>query len=174
MKILPLVVCALACATVAQAQNHPHVVEETSIISPPDSSWTYFGRFVAVDDNWALVQGDRFVPDPDAEGGTRHDGAAFLYEKVGSAWVYRGVLGAIEAIDEWTKPGFAMRGGVAMVIQKTPRIFERNGSTWTQAAATLPEIQGADIEIENGKIFVPRISCTWDVAVMSAPWISGR
>ena len=167
MKVLSLVVCALACANVAQSQSHPQVLEETSTIPPPDSSWTYFGRFVAVDDNWALVQGDRFVPDPGAESGTRQDGAAFLYEKVGTAWVYRGVLGAIEAVDEWTRPGLAMRGGVAMVIQKTARIFERNGSTWTQAAATFPPVQGEDIEIANGKILVPKVSCSWDAVVMS-------
>ncbi len=113
------------------------------------------------------MQGDRFVPDPNAEGGTRHDGAAHLYEKVGSTWVYRGVLGAIEAIDEWTKPGFAMKDGVAMVIQKTPRIFERNGSTWTEAVANMPEVQGPDIEILNGKILVPTISCSWNAVVLT-------
>jgi hypothetical protein len=165
MKILPLIVCALACASVAQAR--PQVLEESGTITRPDSSWTYFGRFVAVDGNWALVQGDRFVPDPDAELGTRHDGAALLYEKVGSAWVYRGVLGAIEAIDEWTKPGFAMKDGVAMVIQNSARIFERTGSTWTQAAANIPPVQGADIEIANGKIVVPRIYCSWEAVVLA-------
>ena len=165
MKNLPLVLCALGFAGLAQAR--PHVLEETRTIARPDSSWTYFGRIVAVDTSWALVQGDRFVPDPNAEGGTRHDGAAHLYEKVGSNWVYRGVLGAIEAIDEWTKPGFAMKNGVAMVIQKTPRIFERNGSTWTEAVANMPEVQGPDIEILNGKILVPTISCSWNAVVLS-------
>lgn len=165
MKTILLIVCALIFAAAAQAR--PQVIEETWTISPPDDSWTYFGRFVAVDTSWALVQGDRFVPDPEAEGGTRHDGAALLYEKVGTNWVYRGVLGAIEAIDEWTKPGFAMKNGVAMVIEKTPRIFERNGSTWTQVAANIPDVQGPDIEIINGKILVPRVACTWDAVVLS-------
>lgn len=161
---------ALACALIAalgalpSAQARPIVIEESATIAPPDPSWEYFGRYVAVDGDWALVQGDRFIPDENAETGRRHDGAALLFRKVGSTWSYVGVLGTIDAVDEWTKVGLAMKHGVAMVIEKSTRIFERNGTVWTEATANLPvgELQGPDIEIDNGRILVPQIACQWN------------
>jgi hypothetical protein len=167
MKTFPLILCALICAAVAQAR--PQVIEETWTISPPDSSWTYFGKNVAVDTSWALVQGDRYIPDDNAELGLRHEGAALLYEKVGTNWVYRGVLGTIDTISEWTTQGLAMEGGVAMVIQSHTRIFERNGNTWTEVAGNIPQgaVQGPDIEIVNGKILVGTIACSWNAVVFS-------
>jgi hypothetical protein len=165
MKTFSLILCALFCAAVAQARSQ--VLEETWTIAPPDSSWTYFGRNVAVDTSWALVQGDRYTFD--GELGMIHEGAAFLYEKVGTSWVYRGVLGAIEQMDEWTTQGIAMEGGVAMVIQSSTRIFERNGSTWTEATGNIPQgvVKGPDIEIVNGKILVGTISCSWNGVVFA-------
>ena len=166
---------SIACALIAtaSAQARPIVIEESATIDPPDPSWEYFGRYVAVDDDWALVQGDRFIPDENAETGRRHDGAALLFRKVGSTWLYVGVLGTIDAVDEWTKVGLAMKDGVAMVIEKSVRIFERNGSVWTQANLPLSEVQGPDIEIDNGRILVPQIACQWNSNVyrkVGAAW----
>ena len=166
MKRLVLVICALACANYAAAA-HPQVIPETWTILPPDSSWQYFGRQVAVDTSWALVQADRFVTDPSVPGGRRHEGAALLFEKVGSSWLYRGVLGAVEVIDPQRQSGIGMQDGVAVVLQQSARIFERNGSTWTQAAANLPDIQGPDIEMLSGRIVVPSYSCYSDAIVLT-------
>lgn len=159
--------CALLVSVMGElqgAQARPVLIEESGTIAAPDPSWEYFGRYVAVDGDWALLQGDRFVPDPNAENGRRHEGAALLFRKVGNNWSYVGVLGTIDAVDEWTKPGLAMKGGVAMVIEKQARIFERNGTAWSQANITLPPggLQGPDVEIDNGRILVPQYSCQWN------------
>jgi hypothetical protein len=146
------------------------VIEESATIASPDASWEYFGRHVAVDGDWALVQGDRFIPDANDENGIRHDGAALLFRKVNNSWAYVGVLGSIDNVDEWTMPGLAMKNGVAMVIQKSVRVFERSGSTWTQSPIDIPPgtaLQGPDIEIDSGRILVPRVSCNWESAVYS-------
>jgi hypothetical protein len=148
----------------------PAVIEESATITSPDSSWEYFGRHVAVDGDWALVQGDRFIPDASDENGIRHDGAALLFRKENNRWSYVGVLGSIDNVDEWTTPGLAMKNGVAMVIQKSVRVFERSGSTWTQSPINIPPgtaLQGPDIEIDGGRILVPRVSCNWESAVYS-------
>jgi hypothetical protein len=165
MKTISLITCALLFAAVSHAR--PQVIEETWTIAPPDSSWTYFGRNVAVDTSWALVQGDRYISDP--EYGIRHEGAALLYEKVGTRWVYRGVLGQVEEATEWITQGLAMKNGVAVVIQGSLRIFERNGSTWTEAPTNIPAAayQGPDIEIVNGKILVGTPNCAWDSGVLA-------
>lgn len=157
-------------ATFATAQTRPVVIEDSATVTSPDSSWEYFGRHVAIDGDWALVHGDRYVPDPEAETGRRHDGAALLFRKVNNTWSYVGMLGAVDAVDEWTTPGLAMKNGIAMVIEKSVRVFERAGSTWTQAPLTLPpgtSLQGPDIEIDSGRILVPRVSCFWESAVLS-------
>lgn len=71
----------LALAAIAVAQARPIVIEEVATIARPDASWTYFGRFgVAIDGNYALVSGERFVEDP-TTGGQRHEAAAFLYQR---------------------------------------------------------------------------------------------
>ena len=60
MKMFRVALCALAFAGLAQAR--PIVIEETATLSPPDSSWQYFGRFgVAIDGDFALVSGERFI-----------------------------------------------------------------------------------------------------------------
>lgn len=157
-------------ATCSGVQARPVVIEDSATIATPDTSWEYFGRQVAVDGDWVLVQGDRFIPDENAETGIRHDGAALLFRKVNNTWSYVGVLGAIDAVDEWTTPGIAMKNGIAMVIEKSVRVFERSGTNWTQGSLTLPtgvSLQGSDIEIDGARILVPRVSCFWESAVLS-------
>ena len=66
MKAFRIALCAHAFAGVTQAR--PIIVEESSSITPPDSSWEFFGRFgVAIDGDWALISGERFVPDENSE-----------------------------------------------------------------------------------------------------------
>ncbi|MET0533171.1 MAG: hypothetical protein ABW171_03015, partial [Steroidobacter sp.] len=159
----------IACA--ATAQNRPINIEESETIAKPDASWEYFGRFVAVDGDWALVQADRFVEDPGAELGTRRDGAAMLFNRSGGTWTYAGLLGPIGIVTEWTDTGLAMKNGVAMVIEDRARIFERTGTTWTETPTNPPSlggrVQGPDIEIDNGRILVPQIAPRWNGDVYS-------
>jgi hypothetical protein len=166
-----LCVAIFAITFMGLSQARPVVIEQVATLTPPDPSWTFFGRIgVAIDGDFALVSGERFVEDPHAEGGIRHDGAALLYGRSGTSWNYLGPLGPIGAITEWVKPGLAMKDGVAMVIfNSTPRIFERTGTTWTQApfAGSGPtDLQGPDIEIDAGRILVPRISCYFNSVVL--------
>ena len=85
MKALRIALVCLAIAGMASAR--PVVLEEVATLTRPDASWTYFGRAgVAIDGDYALVSGERFIPDPNAEGGVRHEVAAFLYRRSGRQW----------------------------------------------------------------------------------------
>jgi hypothetical protein len=171
-----IILAVCASGSVTFAQTRPVVIEESAALTAPQSSWQYFGRYVALDGDWALVQADNFVQDEEAEGGTRHDGAALLFRKNANAWTYVGVLGTVDAVDEWTKTGIAMKNGVAMVIEKSVRVFERTGAQWTEAPVdNSSDLQGADIEIAGNRILVPRISCKWDsdlYAKVDSRWTS--
>jgi hypothetical protein len=112
----------------ASAQGRPVIVEESATIANPDASWQSFGRFVAIDGDWALVQVDRSVPDETSETGTRRDGAAMLFNRSGGTWTSNGLLGPVGVLTEWVDTGLAMKDGVAMVIEDTRRIFERTGA----------------------------------------------
>lgn len=168
MKAFRAALCVLAFAGLAQAR--PIVVEETASLSPPDGSWKYFGRFgVAIDGDIALISGERIVDDPYDESGRRREGAAFLYQRSGASWNYTGQLGPVATISEVRVPGLAMKGGVAMTIIGDARVFERVGTTWTQApyaAGEPPAVNGSDIEIDSGRILVPLDSCNVDSVVL--------
>lgn len=154
----------------AVAAPRAMVIEESATLPAPDPAWTYVSRYVAIDGDWALAQGDRYIPDPDAETGRRHDGAALLYHKVNGQWTYAGILGVIDVVDEWTKPGIAMRNGVAMIIEKSVRVFERNGTTWSESPLDIPatsSLQGSDIVIDSGRILVPQNTCSWTSDIYS-------
>jgi hypothetical protein len=168
MKSLRYALCALVFVCAAQAR--PIVIEEVSTLAPPDASWQYFGRFgVAIDGDWALVSGERVIEDPNAEGGQRSEVAAFLYRRSGTSWTYSGQLGPVVSIDDLLGPGLAMKGGVAMTDFGGAKIFERTGTTWTQAPlATDPSfgLTGPDIEIDGGRILVQTTHCTFDSVVL--------
>jgi hypothetical protein len=154
--------CALLLAGTADAGRFG-VMEEASTISPPDSSWTYFGRFgVAVDFNYALVSAERYVPDPNAEHGMRHEGAAFLYKQAGVAnYTFQQMLGPVETMTDGRRPGLAMKDGVAMTIIGRAHVFHQvNTSTvWNEEPIAQPlDIQGEDIEISVQHIMVSTIS----------------
>lgn len=169
MKYLRLaLVLSTLCATLVHAR--PVVVEETAVLTPPDSSWTYFGRVgVAIDGDYALVSGERYVPDPGYDGGLRPEGAAFVYQRSGASWTYTGLLGPVQAFNDEIPRGLAMKGGVAMTLFGSARVFERSGSTWTQAplAASLSSgLEGRDIEIDGGRILVARTGCRYESVVL--------
>ena len=165
MNTFRLALCALALAypLAGQGETRPLVIEESARITPPTSSWRYFGRYgVAIDGDYALVLAERFVVDPNSELGTRREGTAFLYLRSGSAWQHIGRLGGLETLTEWVKPGLAMKDGVAMIILDAAHIYERVGNQWTRTQVSYGRgdpnaIQGEDIEIDNGRILVSRL-----------------
>src|SRR5262245_45090082 len=97
MKLFRIALLGLAiAASEGITEALPVVLEEVATLARPDASWTYFGRAgVAIDGDYALVSGERFIPDPNAEGGSRHEVAAFVYRRSGSNWVYSGQLGPL-------------------------------------------------------------------------------
>jgi hypothetical protein len=167
MRAFRIALCALAFAGVAQAR--PVVIEEVATLTPPDASWKYFGRFgVAIDGDFALVSGERYVNDPNFED-TQHVAAAFLYKRSGASWNYVGMLGPAIAFNDFIIPGLAMKDGVAMTIYGRARIFELVGTTWTEApvaASVYSNLQGSDIEIDAGRILVPRTGCNYESVVL--------
>jgi hypothetical protein len=177
MKRTILVLTALVLASLAHAG--PFVIEQTATITPPDTSWRYFGRFgVAIDGDFALISGDRFVADPAQPGGQRHEGAALIYQRSGTSWNYVGPLGPVRTLSSSVRPGLAMKDGIAIVILDAARVFERAGSSWTQSplqAALQSGIQGPEIKIDNGRILAPRLACENDAVVIhksGSTWVS--
>jgi hypothetical protein len=158
---------ALLVAGLAHAR--PVIIEDTAVLEPPDG-WRSPGRFgVAIDGDWALVSLERQVTDAGSGNGIRYEGAAGLYRFNGSSWAFSGLLGSPGEITQWRRSGLAMKGGVAMVITDGARIFERNGTTWSQAplpGTVSTTVQGPDIEIDQGRILVGRITCSHDSVVL--------
>jgi hypothetical protein len=172
-----LALCALALAGLAH--GGPRVIEQSATIVPPDASWRYFGRFgVAIDGDFALVSGDRFVADPAQPNGQRHEGAALIYQRSGTKWNFVGPLGPVASLSPSVRPGLAMKNGIAMVILDSARVFERAGSSWTQSplqASLRSGIQGTDIKIDNGRVLAPRLACENDAVLIhkvSGTWVS--
>ena len=163
-----LVLCALALSGLAH--GGPLVIEQSASISPPDASWRYIGRFgVAIDGDFALVSGERFVADASQPDGERHEGAALLYQRSGTNWNFVGPLGPVTTLSPSVRPGLAMKDGVAMVILDAARVFERAGSAWTQSplhTSLQYGIQGTDIEIDSGRILAARLACENDAVVL--------
>src|SRR5919109_2955878 len=130
MKTLRLVLLTLVLPLLAHAR--PVVLEESATFSPPpDISWEFLGRFgVAIDGDYALVSGERYVLDPATPGGIRHDGAVFIYKRSGAAWNYLGRLGPINPIAQFRTGGLAMKGGYAVTITDRWRIWKRTGDSF--------------------------------------------
>ena len=177
MKAKILVLCALALAGLAHAG--PLVIEQAATILPPDATWPYVGRFgVAIDGDFALVSGERFVEDTSQPNGQRHEGAALMYQRSGATWNFVGPLGQVTTLSPSVRPGLAMKNGIAMVILDAPRVFQHVASTWIQSplhASLQSGIQGADIEIDGGRILAPRRACENDAVVIrkvSGTWVS--
>src|SRR4051812_344801 len=171
-----LALCALALAGLAH--GGPLVIEQSATIVPPDASWRYFGRFgVAIDGDFALISGERFVADPAQPDGQRHEGAALIYQRSGTDWNFVGPLGPVTTLSPSVRPGLAMKDGIAMVILDAARVFEHAGSSWTQSplqAALQSGVQGA-IKIDSGRILAPRLACENDALVIhkvGSTWVS--
>jgi hypothetical protein len=160
MKAFRVAILALAIAGGAQAR--PIVFEEVATLTRPDPSWEYFGRFgVAIDGDFALVSGERFVADPGAPSGQRHEGAAFLYQRSGASWSFVQQLGPVTEILEHVVPGLAMKDGVAVTMTGNARVFERSGTTWTWTSYIDYDLQGGDIEVSDARILIPRLTCSY-------------
>jgi hypothetical protein len=172
MKAFRFAVFTLVFMSVTHAR--PVVLEEVAILPPPNTSWDYLGHFgVAIDGDFALVSADRYVPAPWDPEEALHEAAVLLYQRSGSSWIYVGTLGPVGGIPDdipgGSYAGLAMKDGVAITVIGTARIFERVGSTWTQAPLATDianSLRGRDIEIDGGRILVPRDTCDYRSAVL--------
>ncbi len=63
--LVPFAALALSFVFQHLAHARPVVIEDVATLSPPpDPTWEFFGRFgVAIDGDWALVSGERYVAD---------------------------------------------------------------------------------------------------------------
>jgi hypothetical protein len=155
MKSARLAVCAVFGLLSTLVQARPDVHEEVATLpAPTDQAWQYLGRFgVAIDGDWALVSAQRA-----AASGTGFEAAALLYRRSGTQWTYQGILGSVGLVSEATRPGIAMKHGVAAVAIGGLRIFERNDTGWTEATYTgtgSQQLVGEDVEVDNGRILIP-------------------
>jgi hypothetical protein len=167
MKALLAALCALSSVSLAHAR--PVVIEESAILSAPDSSWTYFGGSgVAIDGDYALIFAGRRVPDPSSETGQSLQGAALLYRRTGTTWNYVSQLGPAEIVSDVQTPGLAMKEGIAVTVIGRPRVFERSGTTWTEGSFYTEYLsaQGREIKIDSGRILIPRFDCDRISAVL--------
>lgn len=157
--------CLLLCVLAGVAQARPVVIEESALINRPNSSWQYFGRFgVAIDDDWALVSGERYVNDADT-GLQRHEGAAFLYHRQGGLWAYWTQLGPVAEITNRIKPGLGMRGGIAVTIIDSARVFQQVDGTWTWVSYIDSDLDGPDVEVDDAHVLLPMRACEYNDVV---------
>jgi len=173
MKAFRFALLTLAFAAFAHAR--PVVIENVyALVPPPDPTWEILGGFgVAIDGDYALVSGERFVADSTALNGVRHDGAVFIYKRSGTSWNYLGRLGPIAPIASSAYPyrrgGLAMKNGIAMTITDRWRIFKRTGDTFALepvAGISPTALNGPDIEIDGDRIAAAYAGCTSDSVVL--------
>jgi hypothetical protein len=159
--------CASALAFAGLTQARPVVIEEVSTFKPPpDTTWSILGRFgVGIDGHWAMVSGERFVPQ--ADGSQRHEGAVFLYHKSPSspAWGYEVQSGPAEVITDRVTPGFGIKDGNAIVVIDRARAFEGGGANaWGFLGyVDIPGVtaDGPDVEVDHGRVLVPYLICSY-------------
>lgn len=168
MKSFRVAVFALLLSSIAYGR--PNVIDEWVRLTPPAGvNLPLFGSFgVAIDGNWALVSA--FDPCPTCEEGATI-GAALLYHYTGGSWQYQGILGTLQQMELYRRPGLAMKDGIAVVTLQDTRIFELNAGVWTQVPHTVPSsnhhLVGPDIEIHGGRILIPVVSGNSMFLVMS-------
>jgi hypothetical protein len=158
MRSFRVAIFALLLTSLAHARPNV-IVEWVRLPLPTDVTWQHVGSFgVAIDGDWALVSAHN--PCPTCEEG-RSEAAALLYRYIGGSWQYQGILGARQVMENYRRPGLAMKEGIAVVSLEDTRIFELSNGTWTQKPYTPPgirQLSGPDIEINSGRILIPIVS----------------
>ncbi|HUQ09084.1 MAG TPA: family 16 glycoside hydrolase [Steroidobacteraceae bacterium] len=157
MKAIRFALVALLLTSLAHAR--PNVIDEWVRLPPPtDVNWQLLGSTgVAIDGDWAIVSAYSPLPVWDEN---RFEAAVLLYHYAGGSWKYQGILGTRQILDEYRRPGLAMKEGIAVVTLQDTRIFELNAGTWTQVPHNLQNsgLSGPDIEINSGRILMPLVS----------------
>ena len=167
MNVFRAAILAMLFASFAHARPNV-IVESFRLPLPTDVNWQWVGSFgVAIDGDWALVSAHS--PCPTCQEG-RGDVAALLYHYTGGSWQYQGILGTRQVIDEYYRPGLAMKEGIAVVTLQDTRIFELTAGVWTQVPHSAPSgyrLSGPDIEINSGRILIPVVSGLSEFVVMA-------
>jgi hypothetical protein len=140
----------VALASDAAAQRAPEFTESAHI-PPLQTYWRWAGNQVAIDGDWVLVRAVREGVEGDYD-----QGAAFVYRRSDAAnWALVSQLTPWEQIDEWSDPGMAMKGGIA-VVGPGRYVYERVGDQWVRKTAEGPQpgsyFQGTDLEISGNRM----------------------
>ncbi len=143
-------------------------VEGSAFPSPGElSSDDLFGHSLDVDGNWAVVG----APLYEADASEANSGAAFVYERVGDAWVYRTILrSATDDIGAGDQFGYSVAISDSTVVVGAPYwdpeggtdrgkayIFERSDSGWAELAGIVAsggDESGLDVDIDDDLVAV--------------------
>jgi hypothetical protein len=156
------------------AEARPIVVEESAIITNPDSAeFASFGGEVATNGEYALVLGSR---DEYLDGTLTHIRSALLYRRVATQWVFQQVLRQTRReYDSYNFPhSFAMKGDLAAVgLDGTSEAYRLGASGWQPAG----QVAGStvDTEIDGERIVRSYGDCRWNAFALepdgSGGWI---
>lgn len=139
----------------------PLVIEETAQIAPPPERGYAFPVDVAIDGDWLIAGGYRYLPaQPTAEENT-----TWLYRRqANGSWALQGQLHTFVFTAGGDEPPLrlAMQGGVAVILKENLSwIFERSGDTWTSVPSPI-QTDGLDVEVNGGTIVVTSGGCDWE------------
>lgn len=138
----------------------PLVLEETAQIAPPPEPGYAFPVDVAIDGDWLIASGFRYLPTSP----TDEENSTWLYQRQSNgSWALRGLLHTFVFTAEGDEPSIkvAMQGGVAVILKENLSwIFERSGTTWNSVPSPI-QTDGLDVEINGGTIVVTSGGCDW-------------
>jgi len=153
MKILIGFAIAAIAASVAHAR--PVVIEHTSRIAIPDSSYYPFVWAVAIDTDDAVIMGTKEVPDPGSYPDSQT--TSWLFKRNGSNWDFVRQLATVidgNEGDGVNSKGIHMRNGVAALAMQPLYIFERRNGEWVEGAGSpLFGDRGDEVWIQGYRIF---------------------
>jgi len=138
----------------------PLIIEETSRIEAPEPL-DRFGRRVTIDDDEAMIAGQRSFSDLSGEGNLTR---IYLYRRNGDHWTYVRQIAEDSEYNDAPGPStysLAMREGVAALALTPFKLFERRNGDWIQVTYfdhdgtpnQLHDDGGVDVEIDGGRIF---------------------
>lgn len=150
-------IVALLVQPVATAA--PLVLEETARLSVPEPDFA-FPLDVAIDGDWLIAGGVKYINvEPYTE-----EYATWLYQRQSNgSWALVRKLHTFLFSGDGHEPPLkvAMQGGVAVIVkQDLSWIFQRSGSTWTNASSPL-QTDGLDVDVNGGTIVVTAGGCDW-------------
>jgi hypothetical protein len=148
----------------------PIVLERTATIAVPDSTYTGFGGIVAIDGDYAIASGSRYIPAPDGNPDNDDDRIAFwLLQRSGTQW------NVVRQLTEYRQIPFvdydsaaAMQNGVAAVqLGGRVEFYELRAGGWTFVNSVPQEQAGRYLRADGGRFIGGEGGCTRDGRVFA-------